>query len=166
MRTRWRRVALRRSAREPDSGGIRMSLIWMHVAELAIALGEAPMKNRVWEFDLNRRWSIAFNGYGEPRGTSEAWARCGRAPLRAIPKYALYLTYDKVPAGVVLQVPDPSLREPEGWLAAPEIEMRVLDAVHECAAQLRRILAICSNHRPQHPSCAWASRHAARKRST
>lgn len=139
-----------------------MSLLWMHVAELAIVLGEATMKNRVWEFDLDGRWSVAFNGYGEPRGTSEAWARRGLAPLRAIPKYAMYLAYDKVPAGVVMQVPDPSLREPHGWLAAPEIETRVLDAIHRRAARLGRPLVICAQHRPQHPSCARAIRQAKR----
>jgi len=133
----------------------------MHVAELAIALGEAPMKDRVWEVDLDERWSLAFNGYSEPRGTSEAWARRGLGPLQKIPKYAIYLTYDKVPAGVVLQVPDPTLREPQGWLAGPEVEAHVLDAIHRRAAHGGHVLAICTKHRPQHPACARAVRQRA-----
>jgi hypothetical protein len=126
--------------------------------ELAVVVGAAPMKDRVWEFDLDRRWSVAFNGFSAPRGTSDAWARSGRAPLQRIPKYAIYLVRDKVPAGVVLQAPDTALPEPHGWLAAADIEARALDAIHRCAARRGQRLTICSQHWPQNASCARALR--------
>jgi len=63
------------------------------IAELCIALGEAPASNQpgCWELRLDDHWEIAFNGHEESRLSSHG---------TAVHPYHCYVQFNGWPAGV------------------------------------------------------------------
>lgn len=67
--------------KEPD----QLCTMYYLVAKLADALGEAPIRNKVWTHKVDEQWFIKINGHPET--------------MDGIPPYCLFVEYGGFPAG-------------------------------------------------------------------
>lgn len=63
------------------------------IAELAIALGVAPIRDKLWEHQIDAKWFVAINGYREEREF-----QIDGSPVKLQP-FEAYLMFNGWPAG-------------------------------------------------------------------
>lgn len=66
----------------------------MKLADLAIALDAAPLNKHkgCWEHDIDQRWSVYWNGHGEPQKSSRGVQ---------VPAFTCAVHYNGWPAGLI-----------------------------------------------------------------
>jgi hypothetical protein len=78
-----------------DAGEPRGSVAFDLIAQIAIALGAAPLHMKhagCWECDIDGTWWVAVNGHTEPR-------KCTRG--FEVPPYEAYVEFNGWPAAVI-----------------------------------------------------------------
>jgi len=63
----------------------QLSTAFYMVARLADKLGEAPIKDKVWENQIDEHWFIKINGHSKE--------------VKGLPAYCMEIEYDGFPAG-------------------------------------------------------------------